>query len=727
MQSNTNSTASNMNVKVTPSTIATPNPLMQTAQQLSHGQLAHNDQLQQTIHATQIALDEAKYETPLSAKGQVLVEDAKDLLNSASRLIQEKNADEKFQRLMGHSVGAGQATVGNLSGTSLPIGRSDLTGMRPHARSILDNGRSIGMFAVRSGQFRDLLLEVLDLFQNILRTTSNQIASQPTGVPVTSAVSNVGSQLSNQGISQAQKDAMWNKFVTLLNQLASRPEYYTAIDHLFQIIDHMTEKGRQVRNQTGGTQALPTSHYDQVWSDLKIVFEEFSGTGTMDEFERRNWVLFNAMREDPEARTWSTQFRQFIMDTIRNPTALNDPSRTAYGRQLLDQARYLFQGKHRSHFSDVFDQLRVILMNIKNDSVSQDFSAKLQKFGADFAFDASGKPDLFVIQESLGQMRQILIPVLSRQLNNLPIPRVEGSNPKYDFAVEGLLLSVGDLLPEFVNFRTKSDTRMSVQRLGAQKSSVKVVMEVDRIRAYFKDIKFNYRRKRMPRIEDHGIADVDLSQGTGLSLRIVWKLQSSPNLPMTIRLLKVKCNIDRLAITVRNAKHSILDKLATKLFAGMIKKQVANGIVTNIIKALEPMSVRLNELFKRKPLTGITERMNDGMKNTMFSGQPGVLAKAKDAVVSGAQQLKQAAHSSNTSAPMMGSTPMMSTPITSTGLETPMEQFTFTERSKPGWNFEWYAPSPSDVLETTSTSSNINTTDQKLFDNSRTEQPFVSM
>jgi len=271
---------------------------------------------------------------------------------------------------------------------------------------------------------------------------------------------------------------------------------------------------------------------------------------------------------------------------------------------------------------------------------------------------------------------------------------------------------------------------MSVQRLGAQKSSVKIVMEVDRVRAFFKDIKFQYRRKRMPRIEDHGIADVDLSQGSGLSLRIVWKLQSSPNLPMTIRLLKVKCNIDRLAITVRNAKHSILDKLATKLFAGMIKKQVANGIVNNIIKTLEPMSVRLNELFKRKPLSGVTTRMNDGMKNTVFSGEPGVLSKAKDAVVQGAQQLKQAAQSSSTTGttPMMGATPMMSTPnyvetVPVTGLETPMESFTFTERTKPGWNFEWYAPSSSDVIEGTSMNS-----DQKLFDSSsRTEQPFVSI
>lgn len=102
----------------------------------------------------------------------------------------------------------------------------------------------------------------------------------------------------------------------------------------------------------------------------------------------------------------------------------------------------------------------------------------MRKLGADFAFDDQGRPDLFVIQQSLSQMKGILVPVITKQLANLPIPKIEGSNPKYDFSVDGMILHVGDLLPEFVNFQTKTDTRMNVQRLATQKNSTRVVMEM---------------------------------------------------------------------------------------------------------------------------------------------------------------------------------------------------------------------------------------------------------
>eukprot|EP01114_Cavostelium_apophysatum_P013898 TRINITY_DN346_c0_g1_i1.p1 TRINITY_DN346_c0_g1~~TRINITY_DN346_c0_g1_i1.p1 ORF type:complete len:702 (-),score=211.55 TRINITY_DN346_c0_g1_i1:100-2205(-) len=688
---NTN-TQSGTSVHVAPSTVQTPNPLMQTAQQLSHGQLPPNAQLQQTINSTQMALEESKYETPLSAKGQLLVDDAKDLLQSASRMIQEKNSDEKFQRLLGNAGSAATATRENFAGTGVRtnVGREDLRGMRGNVRSILTSGRSMGSFAVRSAQFRELMVELLDIFQTILRSAQQQVASQPSGsMPL--------SGINSTPIPQDQRDAIWQRFTALLNQLASRPEYYTAVDHAFQVVDRMGQKGKQIKTQTGGTEALPTDQYDSVWQDAKLVIEEFSGAGTMDTLETRNWALYNAMKDDPEARMWFREFRTYVLDVLKNPQMLNQPNQKQHGQQILDQGRYLFQGKYRSNFTDVFDQLRLVLTNIKNDSATQDFTTKMQKFGADLAFDASGKPDLFVIQESLGQMRAILVPLLSKSFTNVPIPKIEGSNLKYDFSVEGLLLNVGDLLPEFINFRTKSDTQMSVNRLHSQKNSVKVVAEIDRIRANFKDIRFFYRRKRVPHIEDHGVCDVDLSQGTGMSLRLVWKLKSTPNQPFVLRLLKVKCNIDRLTITVRNARHSILDKLVTKLFAGTIKKQIANAIVNNIIKTLTPMSTKLNELFKRRPMVGLAERANDQLKNTVFSGEPGVMAKAKEAITSGAQQVKGMVQNQGTTGTTTTTTavPVM---VTESYIDQPI---TFVERDRVGrteWAYEWYEPSPTDQV-----------------------------
>jgi hypothetical protein len=310
-------------------------------------------------------------------------------------------------------------------------------------------------------------------------------------------------------------------------------------------------------------------------------------------------------------------------------------------------------------------------------------------------------------------------------LENLPIPKIEGSNTKYDFSIEGLILHVNELMPDFVHLKTKTDTTMNVHKLATEKSSTKVIMEVDKIRAMFKSMKFFYRRKRTPKMEDHGVADVDLSKGTGISIKIVWKLKTRSDLPFHLQLVKVKCNIDKLAITVKSAKHSILDKLATKLFAGQIKKQIANSIVENIMKALIPMGERLNDLFKRRPIENLTGQVNDGMKVAFFSGetgQPSLLQKATETVNSELHSLSNSNNTNGTRVLMnSGSNPNsedfkqyttgyygthngLYTPISygnnqSNSGHHPSGQTTFIERTfierrpQKNWNYEWYSPS----------------------------------
>jgi hypothetical protein len=697
---------------------------------LRHGEMPNNASLQQTINTTQAALDQAKYEQALSSKGQILVEDAKQLLDSASRMITEKNSDEKFQRIFASSYSAGRTTTTTLSGSNVSTSSSS-TGMSPNARGIWDNGKSVAMFLIRSGQFRDILLEVLELFQGILR--HNQ---QPQ-----TTVDSFGNVTSYQPlISEQTKHTLFSQFRSLLTQLGTRPEYYTAVDHLFMMIEAMNLKATMLKNSAQTTDGLPSSlEIDPMWSDVKLLIEEFAGAGTMNEFERRSYILFQAIQNDPEAQMFFKDFKVYTLETIQNPQLLNDESRVGFGRALIERGRILFQGKYKMKFHDVFDQARIILINIKNDALTQDFVNKLQKFGADFAFDSNGRPDLFVMQESLHQMKGILMPLISLHLSNLPIPKIEGSNPKYDFSIDGLILHVNDLLPEFVNIKTKTDTNLAVQSLSTQKNSTKIVMEVDKIRASFKDMKFSYRRKRMPKIEDHGVADVDLSQGTGVSVKIVWKLKSRMNEAFQLRLVKVKCNIDRLVIRVKSAKHNILDKLATKLFAGTIKKQIANAIVNNIISTLTPMSGRLNELFRRRPMIGVVERVNDGMKSTLFTGNTNdksLLQRAKDTLSTGVSSIKGGnTHTTGYYGTSVQSYSPPNTwetdPFSTTGLSNALptttiveEELIFFERPQTKeWHFEWYSPSDSDALTSASSyPENSNSNNQSFNQQSQINQ-----
>jgi len=179
-------------------------------------------------------------------------------------------------------------------------------------------------------------------------------------------------------------------------------------------------------------------------------------------------------------------------------------------------------------------------------------------------------------------------------------------------------------------------------------------MEVERIRATFKNIHFWYRRKHMPRLEDQGVADVDLSAGTGVTIKLVWKLSSVNGQPYQLRLSRVLCNISKLRITIRNARHNMLDKLVTKLFAGMIKKQIATAIVNNIQKYVEPLGAKLNSLFKTRPAHGLATRVNDQMKSTLFTGnsdQRSMMSRARGTIGQGVQQMRQRRQQSRYGAP----------------------------------------------------------------------------
>lgn len=55
----------------------------------------------------------------------------------------------------------------------------------------------------------------------------------------------------------------------------------------------------------------------------------------------------------------------------------------------------------------------------------------------------------------------------------------------------------------------------------------------------------------------------------------------------------------------------LLDKLVTKTFNTQIKKEMAVGIVNNIIKVLDPMSARFNEFFaKYSPVATLLNRFH---------------------------------------------------------------------------------------------------------------------
>jgi len=359
---------------------------------------------------------------------------------------------------------------------------------------------------------------------------------------------------------------------------------------------------------------------------------------------------------DEEANRFMNDFRCFVDESLKNPESLKSDSRREEFNRLLDRGSALLRSeKYNRNFQELLDSSRLCLDKIQNDSTTQNFVEKLGNWAQDFALDSQGRPDLFVIQESISELRKMVIPVLSKQLATIPVPRIEGSNDSYHYALENLTFYVNDFIPEYIQLQTKSDTVVDVQNLETPKNELKVMLNIDRFRPHFENVSFWYKRKTFPKMEDHGIADIDLSAGEGTRIKIIWKIKSESNKPFTFSLMKVKCVIDKMDIRIRDAKHDVLDKIATTLFIGQIKQSVAQAVVNNLVNSLQPLNDQMNKWFATRPVNTLMSNANERMKEQFDKGAEFLSEKPLEKVVeTGRQVLENIGQGISTQASMTG-------------------------------------------------------------------------
>jgi hypothetical protein len=324
--------------------------------------------------------------------------------------------------------------------------------------------------------------------------------------------------------------------------------------------------------------------------------------------------------------------------------------------ELIDRARVVFSSeKFKYPWQCVLDDTQNILLCIKNDAATQNFSQKMSKLAHDFAFDNQGRPDIYTLQHSLSQLKAMLIPMITKHFTGVPIPRVEGSTPGYEFAIENLVFGASDILPQFFDIKASSRLKLEVPNLATDRAYTKIVLRMEHVKPIFRGLQFWYKRLKTPKLQDHGVATVDISGGTGINVKIVWILETpnDSNAPVAISLTDVKCNISRLKISIKDAKHMFLDRMATSMFSKRIKNAIAKAIVEAIVGIVQPLNNKLNELFQRRPLESLLDRANSKLKDVYISRKEGDLTSSTGSSMSNTSTGSSMSNTS-TSQPMTG-------------------------------------------------------------------------
>jgi hypothetical protein len=622
-------------------------PLIQTAAKVAQGEVPSTSQITSAMESAKQSIAESRQEAPLSLKGEILAKDTQEVIDSAEKLLAEKNRGEKLQNLIQSSQQLGTeanvatqktGVVFNVGGMFSPAGT-----MASEAQQVVNYLRDLGYYTIQSSDFRGILIDLIDFMQDMLAKSSenlnrlgeaakSDIRRDDTSLTSTSEVGKdiaregteelrqqVDSTIGNRQWTEEQKRKFYDRFSDILRRLSSRPEYRRATSHFFNFIKMMKQRAEEIRSST--EKLGQTSAFDKTINDAKELIGEFTGKENIDSWWQQSWDFYYKISSDDEANRYFDDLRDYINGIIENPDSLNSDAKRDEGNRLLERGRNLINSdKYSVDFNRWMDSGRHLLDRIKNDSTTNEFIGKVQKLFSDFALDSKGRPDLFTLQDSLNQLRLILLPVLSKQLSSLPIPRVEGSNENYDFALENVRIYVSDFIPEMVQLTTKSDTKLDVAKLETSKQEFKVILSIERFRPRFEDVVFWYKRKHFPKLEDRGIVDIDLSAGEGTRIKIVWKIKSEANKPFTFSLMKVKSVIDKMDIKIKDAKHDVLDKIATTMFIGTIKQQVAQAIVNNLVDSLQPINDQMNKWFASHPIDTLMENANRQLKSAYEKG-----------------------------------------------------------------------------------------------------------
>jgi len=272
-------------------------------------------------------------------------------------------------------------------------------------------------------------------------------------------------------------------------------------------------------------------------------------------------------------------------------------------QKYLDRVRDFFKKEnYKGRFNELYEDVRVMIENVQNDSTTKEFQVELQRFTKDFALNEKGETDVYVLGNSVDQLRLIFVPLLKKFLENIPIDRVDIISSNYDVTIRDLRFSGTDILPEYIDFRMDNKIHWNLQDSKSNISRTRLVAVISNIKPQFKDLKFYYKRKSFPKIEDFGVCSISFT-GDGARLKFVWELTSVPGSPPKAVLLENKCRIDSITIKIheRETKHSWLDKIMAVLLQQRIKHEISGSIEEYLYNNIESVNLQMNKFFEDNP------------------------------------------------------------------------------------------------------------------------------
>jgi len=571
---------------------------VQTAQILMAGGVPDNEQVIATIDGTLHAVEERAREAVLNQRGKLLANDAQRILENSKRFIEEKNHDELLQKLYKDTKVASVETRNQASEFKKV---TDMGSVQGQAGDLLAVVKHVIFEIAKSKDFRALLMDTVGLLQSIFwrnlnstGTILNQEVKAQTSTQATGKLPDYMARdykipdghrmvyipdrpTENDQISENEKNKLMDKLAVILTRLSSSNEYHRAIQGVISLVEQLSLKAAIFNDESMAGTIAPTESQIRVRDDIILLVERWTGEGSLRPVLENLKKFYAVISRDPRAVAFFREGKVTLNEAFRQPDAFNEPANRQKMGRLIDQCRAIMSDpRYSSYWKDILDQISDVIRGFKDDEVSQELGDAIRNFISDMTSDANGRVSIGALQDSIVQMKSLFLPVILKQLEAIPIARMEGSNEKMDYVVDHIILSAYDVLPEMIRLNFLTVVNVDMKELATDHAKARMRLDIKNIRSHLRDIHFKFNRKTFPKLEDEGKADIDL-YGEGLSMGIEWEISSEnreADKPIHFVVKNVDVSVDQVAVTVKEAKHPTMDRIGIKLLSGKVRRQV---------------------------------------------------------------------------------------------------------------------------------------------------------
>lgn len=581
---------------------------------LSRNELPQNEELSNLILRSKQALETNK--SNVNEHGRLLLDDTQQVLDSVNRMLRSKNADGKLQRLT--QMSRMEAERARKRGVEQAREhKEEGRAARAEAMTAISGGYDVAVLLVRSQKFRSLVTELIAMVPKLagrvterhgsdlarsfkedtqqLRDDEKRRATE--GSRTADVLRSVRDDVrENVIVTEEEKSSVQDKFIAILREISGNERYKSTVNTLFG----MDERYRPASERTRERMAPPRTETQQMQRDARNLLSEFVGYETVDHFYDALDDFVSRSRRDEDAISFWRELRRFTNDSLNNPAMLDSDIERRRLRNLFDQGRRVFIDKDELY--DSLDRLNScgmqMLTNIKNDEDLNNLRESLSKLMSDATLGPDGKPNVDTILSSSREIRSIIVPTLKQQLHNVPLPKIIGRTSRYEYELENMTIDGRELLPDTFFLDTRTKFWVSTNRLSANNIVYKLKFFIEDIRPRMHNFMYRVRTLSFPKIEDYGRASIDF-EGRGISFLVKYELNYVQNRQPFIRVSHVNTNIDRMHITIHEAKHKLINRTLLKLFGGVIKRRIARTIERRVYSQLQNMDNRVNTMIGR--------------------------------------------------------------------------------------------------------------------------------